>query len=285
MSKKVISSIILLLLLSTVRVSVTIAQPEIHVNPSRGHNGSVVYIYGCGFHSDTNINIYFDSMLVVKDSVSSYGCFSTYIQIPISAYRGYHIIKAIDSSGTESSAEFEVTNPVITVEPLAGNIGTKVHVTVSDLTPEEFYYIKFDELHIITIASDSDGKLDFEFGVPPVPNGTHYIRIVYPPWILHYDDDVHVVKPFDVVKASFKVNNGIVEWELINRSNDNLEHKIQIFEQSLNSTKQELNSIKLFNIILLIISFILGILVVITFISLIFFKSKNLKYNIFRLAI
>ncbi|OYT40803.1 MAG: hypothetical protein B6U89_01100 [Desulfurococcales archaeon ex4484_58] len=221
-------------------------------------------------------------MYIVKDYTDSYGCFYVYIQIPLSASLGYHITRVRDSSGRESSTVFEVTNPVSSIKPLAGTVGSRVQVSVTGLTPETFYTVKINDLTIYPfVMSNANGKLNLEFEIPPLPNGTHEIRIVYPATLIRYEDTNRIIESFDVIKISFNVLDGVVLSSSLNKTldtlkevryslhnvtskADSLEYRVRDLEQKLNTTNQELITVRSFITVLLIVIFILGVLLIVS---------------------
>ncbi len=83
-------------------VSILIIIPPIHaesydtriyVSPDHGHKGVDIYVYGHNFTAVSTVYIYFDEKLIGTAQTDWYGYFDTYVEIPVDAKPGTHVIK------------------------------------------------------------------------------------------------------------------------------------------------------------------------------------------------
>ena len=232
---------VVLLLLSLAGIVPVYAQPVVGVSPDRGHAGSIVLVYGSGFTPYSNITIYFDAGVVGETVADDYGGFYTYIQVPLDAVPGQHIIRAEDSFGLEKSTEFLVTQPRIAVSPSSGAIETRVSISVEGLTPYEAYIVKFDDITLYPyLLSDGEGTISIEATIPAATKGDHYIRIIYAPAFWGF-----LVEPIEVVKARFEITNGVATTKDIQELRDlinGLDSKIDDVNETLYSLVLELKN-------------------------------------------
>ncbi|MBN1151765.1 MAG: hypothetical protein JXA58_01015 [Dehalococcoidia bacterium] len=136
--------------------------PGISVEPTSGKVGSEFVVKGSGFReSERDIEILFDSDSIKSGiTANSNGTFEAVVVVP-AAPMGTHEISAegqYTTSGSIDEVEFEV-EPVITIEPLEGNVGTEIQVSAAGLPSNAAVTVSYDGVTKGTGTTSSNGTL------------------------------------------------------------------------------------------------------------------------------
>jgi phage shock protein A len=230
------------------------ANQSVYIWPSKGHQGSIVYVYGSGFTPNKDVTIYFDETPIATRITDENGRFWGDVQIPLEASPGDHVIKARDAEGKEAAARFKVTAPKFILNPSSGPMESLVEVRISGLTPHHEYSVLFDniQLHVIDVIegrsivyglmADDNGMLEFKVIIPAATKGVHNITLDYlnPYWVWWWGEQEF--KPV-VFKIPFNVTIGAASTsdilDVLTRIS-NLESRVSSLKRDLENMKVEL---------------------------------------------
>ncbi|HEY1249474.1 MAG TPA: Ig-like domain-containing protein, partial [Nitrososphaera sp.] len=156
---------------------------NIELSPSTGAVGSSVHITGTGFDPNSDILITFDLVRVALDSTNNNGEFDADFDVPISL-SGTHTVTATDGSNSDS-ATFTVTsspptNPIITINPAFGPVGTLVNITGINFDPDSAITVTFGGTPVTPtepaeITTSSSGGFSANFTVPTSTIGSKIV--------------------------------------------------------------------------------------------------------------
>ena len=123
------------------------SNPTISINPTSGPVLTSVTVTGNGFDPISTVAITFGGSSVL-DTVtpSSSGGFTATFHVPLSSSLGDQTVKATQGSNSASKT-FKVTalvNPIISLNPTSGPVGTSVNITGAGFDPSSTVTIKFN---------------------------------------------------------------------------------------------------------------------------------------------
>ena len=152
----------------------------ISVSPDHGHRGVDIYVYGYNFTAGSTVYIYFDDKLIAAMQADWSGWIGGYVEIPVDAKPGTHVIKAVDQQGAQAMTSFTVTTPTIYLNTSATEPYSVIRVTGSGYAAYQWYLVAVDGLVIDSfVMARGNETLDATVAVPPLPGGEHRITIVY----------------------------------------------------------------------------------------------------------
>jgi len=137
----------------------------ISINPSSGSPGTKVTISGTKATANGKVSIYWDDTFVGNTTANNLGDFTYLLIVPSTATIGVHEIRAVDIvAGKMASQPFRVL--ILTLNPSAGPVGTKVTVKGAGFTPDSQARITFNDMLMGYALVDSSGNFTFVFNVP-----------------------------------------------------------------------------------------------------------------------
>jgi len=194
----------------------------ISVSPDHGHRGVDIYVYGYNFTAGSTVYIYFDDKLIDTMQADWDGWIGGYVEIPVDAKPGTHVIKAVDQQGVQALTTFTVTTPTLYLNTTAAEPYSVIRVTGSGYAAYQWYLVAIDGLVVDSfVMARGNETLDAAVSVPPLPGGEHHITIVY----VSLATGNHVA----VASKTITVKNGYV---------DN-----QTFTQTINKVWTEINKL------------------------------------------
>lgn len=151
--------------------------PTISINPTSGSVFTSVTVTGNGFAPGTPIALIFIGSTVSTISPTSSGGFTTTFIVPFFSPIGDQTVKAIQGSNSASKT-FKVTafvNPIISLDPGSGPVGTPVNITGVGFDPSSTVTIKFNGSNIPTtpasVTTTTNGFFSANFIVPTTTIG------------------------------------------------------------------------------------------------------------------
>ncbi len=194
----------------------------ISVSPDHGHRGVDIYVYGYNFTVGSTVYIYFDDKLIDTMQADWDGWIGGYVEIPVDAKPGTHVIKAVDQQGVQALTTFTVTTPTLYLNTTDAEPYSVIRVTGSGYAAYQWYLVAIDGLVADSfVMARGNETLDATVAVPPLPGGEHHITIVY----VSLATGNHVA----VASKTITVKNGYV---------DN-----QTFTQAINKVWAEINKL------------------------------------------
>ena len=149
---------------------------KIEISPTSGPIGTSVHVTGSGFDQFSDVLITFDSSNVALTSTNNNGNFEADMDVPISV-PGPHTVGAAEGINSDS-ATFTVTsssNPVITIDPAFGQVGTSVNVAGINFDPDSDVLITFDSSNVVLTKTNLTGAFSAVFTVPTSTTGQHIV--------------------------------------------------------------------------------------------------------------
>jgi len=157
------------------------AEAEFEVIPSTtlssisGAIGNILIASGTGFGYRSVVVIYFKDTLVAYARTNWYGNFEGAFNVPVMRPDTYDV-KAEDGDGNIDKAEFTITAGV-SLNKSMGSVGTELVVSGTGFTVGGAVTIKYDDVTIATINTDSNGAFGVSFEVPVGKFGNHTITV------------------------------------------------------------------------------------------------------------
>jgi hypothetical protein len=147
--------------------------PVITLIPTSGPVLTEVAITGTGFDPNQVVTITFGSINLGTVTTNSIGSFSATFNVPLSSSIGDQTVKA--SQGSNSATKtFKVTalvNPVISIDPTFGPVGTPVDIAGAGFDPSSTVVVTFNGTAVTTtpatVSTTSNGFFLANFTVPP----------------------------------------------------------------------------------------------------------------------
>ena len=144
---------------------------NIELSPTTGSIGSSVHITGTGFDPNHEVTVTFGLFVVATSTTNNIGEFSVDFPTPLSL-PGSHTVSATDGSNSDS-ATFTVTssvNPIITIDPAFGPVGTQVEIIGINFDPTSkvdiFFFGAATDTLLSTVTSNSSGGFSVSSTIP-----------------------------------------------------------------------------------------------------------------------
>jgi len=130
---------------------------------------------GTGFGGERDVTIYFNNIVVARDTANKYGSFEVAFDVPTTA-SGTYDIEAEDDEDNTDKAEFTVAVGASLSES-TGVVGTLLIVSGVGFMAGTSVTITYDDLDVATAISGDNGAFSAAFNVPASVGGNHTITI------------------------------------------------------------------------------------------------------------
>lgn len=148
--------------------------PKLTVDPTSGSSGIKVKVSGSGFGGREYVTIYFNGVevdLPDRLRVDRDGSFTATITVPEVAPGTYNI-EAEDGDKNDAGAKFKISGE-ISINPVKGNVGTKITVTGTGFKANSPVIIKYDNIQTATATAGGGGAFSVSFSAPKSTVGKH----------------------------------------------------------------------------------------------------------------
>ena len=149
--------------------------PAITLSSSSRAIGDELTVSGTGFGGESDVTIYFNNIVVARDTANKYGSFEVAFDVPTTA-SGTYDIEAEDDEDNTDKAEFTVAAGASLSES-TGVVGTLLIVSGVGFMAGTSVTITYDDLDVATAISGDNGAFSAAFNVPASVGGNHTITI------------------------------------------------------------------------------------------------------------
>ncbi len=151
-------------------------EPQITIDPTSGSSGTKITVSGTGFGKKNDITITFNNVKVSisgDDESDRDGSFTTTFTVPGVAPGAYDV-EVEDEDNNDAKAGYTIAGK-ISINPVNGNIGSKVTVTGTGFKPSGAVVISYDNIQVATVTADIGGAFSASFPVPKSTRGSHAV--------------------------------------------------------------------------------------------------------------
>jgi hypothetical protein len=153
----------------------TLRVHEVSLNPNQGPVGTQITVSGSDAEAGHEFEVRWDEQVLGTVVADPQETFTFTFNAPTSP-AGPHTVKVTDlSTGFPASAVFTII-PSISIDPVAGPVGTLVMVHGSGMPSRTFMAVNFDGQTFATVVTDGTGSFSASLLVPHAEPGDHMIQ-------------------------------------------------------------------------------------------------------------
>ncbi|MFC1911809.1 hypothetical protein ACFLXG_01445 [Chloroflexota bacterium] len=149
--------------------------PVIALHPTSGATGEMLNIRGTGFGFKSDVAVHFKYDEVAYAKTDEYGNFDVSFNVP-DLNLGTYDVQAEDGDGNKDKADFTVTSGA-SLDKSTGHVGMGLIVSGTGFIAGGTVAIKYDNISVTTVASDSNGAFEATFQVPTSKYGDHTVTV------------------------------------------------------------------------------------------------------------